>query len=58
MKNIEAANFSAYANQSESCEADIGTVVSSKYPFLVNALTFPCPYLTVCMIGELQVSNF
>jgi hypothetical protein len=58
MNNIEAANFSACASQSESCEADIGTMVSSKYPFLVNALTFPCPYLTVHMTGELQVNNF
>jgi hypothetical protein len=53
MKNIEAANFSACASQSASCEADVGTIVSSKYPFLVNALTFPCPYLTVYMTDGL-----
>jgi hypothetical protein len=44
MKTIEAATFSACANQSASCKAGVGTIISSKYPFLVNALTFSYTY--------------
>lgn len=57
-KSVEAANFFACASQNASCEADVGTVISSKYPFLVNALTFPYPYfMVVYMTGGLLICD-
>jgi len=58
-KSVETTNFSACASENASCEASVGTIMSSKYPFLVNASNFPLLNLMVVyMTGGLIVDNF